>query len=212
MKLKHDFEEERKLNVVKFMSIRSKLSESQKKICYDSNGWNFSFENDPTCKNEDNNMQALSSFFEDVVIDCSTFTVDIYSDRSPLIAANLSSLQTHDSRLIGSVRAKTAQETNVSFEFKIRGDKNGIGLNDTDDGYAQCEFSVSLDSKEDKQVRAILKTDIVHVKFAKDSKKISSMKFSNIADGTASFSPAKLHDAEFGQVSFPSVVSLEQTL
>lgn len=193
------------------MSIRSKVAEPLKKICNDTNSWNFSFENESSCKTDENNLQVLAGLYEDIVLDCATFSVDIFSGLSRITAANLCSLQTHDCQIIGIVKSKTAEESNVSFQFKIKGDKNGIGLNTNNDGFAQCEFSVSLDAKEGKQVRVILKTDIVHVKFAKDSTMITSMKIFNIADGTASFSPAKLHDAQFAQASFPSVVSLEQS-
>lgn len=206
-----DFEEGRKVTIVKFMMARSKILEPKDKVCNDTNSWNFSFENDPSCKTEENSMQALSSPYEEVIIDCSTFSVDICTGLSRVTTANLFSFQAHDKQVISPMRSKTAQETNVSFAFKIKGGKNGIALNNNDEGFAQCELSVSLDTKEDKQVCVVLKTDLLQVKFAKESKKISSMKIFGITDGTASFSPAKLHEAEFCQASYPSVVSLEQS-
>ena len=225
---KQDFQKARRGTIVNFMSARSHLLKPKPSNYNnnDNNSWNFSFEQDTSsCKSEDavvmssNNIDlSLTAVYKDHVMDCASFTVDVISSLTQLTAANLTNFQAYDNQIVNQIRSKVGADYNLTFEYKIKGSIDGVALSDNDDGFAECEFSVSSsEAKEEKQqqqqqqhnFRVNLKSDFLYVKFAKKSTKILCMKIFNVSDEVDSFSITKLHNAGFG--NFPSVVSLEQT-
>ena len=240
----YEFESSRKESIVNFMAARSDLlkprpvnaSNNNNTNCNDNHGWNFSFEHESSsCKSEsedvhtnvDVNMNvnvnvemepSLTAAYNDIVMDSSSFTVDIISGLSRLTAVNLANLQAHDNHTVNQIKQKfggDGGESNFIFEFQVKGAKSGVAISSNDDGFAECEFLIFSDNnnnkEEEKQRSLKLKTDSLQVKFAKKSNKIVSMKICNVSDATASFSVAQLQNLEFGHGNFPSVVSLEQT-
>jgi hypothetical protein len=210
----------RRESLVNFMSARSGLLKSKAKTgnCNDTststqNSWNFSFEPDSSsCRSEDMNVElSLAAVYSDTVMDCSSFVVDVISGHTQLTEANLASLQAHDNKAVIPIKAKLGNESNFAYEFKIKGAQDGVFLSANDDGLAECEFSISLQTEEERQLRLELKTDFVRIKYAKNSHKIASMKIFTVSDEISSFSLDNLRDVGLSQVNFPSVVSLEQS-
>jgi len=214
-----EFEAARKGSILNFLAARSDLLKSKPTNCNDSQEWNFSFEHESSSyKSEDVHTEpSLAAAYNNIVMDSSSFTVDIISGLSRLTAANLASLQAHDNHTVNQIKQKVGGESNFIFEFKVKGARGGIAVSNNDDGFAECEFSISSDvssgsdNKEEKQLSLKLKTDFLQFKFAKDSNKIISIKIFNVSDATPSFNVAQLQNLGFGHGNFPSVVSLEQT-
>ncbi len=100
---------------------------------------------------------SLAAAYNDIVMDSSSFTVDIISGLSRASAANLASLQAHDNHMVNQIKQKVGADaaadgesnsnsnsnSNFIFEFKVKGAQSGVALSNSDDGFAECEFSIT---------------------------------------------------------------------
>lgn len=193
-----------------------------------AHSWNFSFEADASssCKSDHGPSvvdPSLFAAYKDILSDCSTFIVDVMpsgcSRRQISTAAaattTLTNFHAFDIHLLNEINAKLDDEdSSCMFNFQIKRGQDGVAIDRSDHGFAECEFKFNYSFKEatkqqqqrQQQVVTLL-TEFIQVKFAKESDKIVSMKILNTSDSIDSINVKD----DFGHANFPSVVSLEQT-